>query len=783
VWLLATAAAAQIDIVPTTTLAKETGNNTSAADSFKAQTNGNAGAGNVSKLPIRSLLYPGASTKVYAHFMPWFGYSNHMNVGYSSDDPAQVKRQVADMVSRGIDGAIVDWYGPGKVPTDTATALLMREAEANPGFEVAIVEDAGAIKSCYNTAGCDVSQKVIDDLNYVADNYYVSPAYMRFGGRPVMFFFGLDAYKDKLDWSRIRANVRGNPLFIFRNSSAYTQQQTNGGFSWLATQSRSTATDGYMSLGYLDDFYKKSLLYPSLLTFGSGFKGFDDSLAAWGQNRYIGQYCGRTWLESMARAGLYYSAGNQLPALQLVTWNDYEEGTSLESGLDNCLSISASLSGTQLRWSLSGAGSEATIDHYRVYVSLDGQNLMKLADVATGVYGLDLAAFGLKPAGYTLHVQAYGKPSFQNKMSNAVAYTVVNQPPTATLALSTASGVAPVAVTASILASDADGSIASGVIDFGDATVVTAMTASRTYKTAGTYTVKATVTDDLGATTSATQTVTVSAPSVTIHTPTDQATVATPTRIRATALSGAAITVMKIYVDGVASYEVLKTAELDTSLSLAAGTRRVTVQAWDAAGAIFKSTMYVQAVAPSVTILAPGDGTSGDSPLRITAQANSAASVTAMKIYVDHVIAYENWGTATLDAILTLAPGTRRITVQAWDSAGAVFNSTVNVVVNPYVTIHSPYDYSSVNSPVRVSATAYSSVAVKVMRVYVDNKRVYETSGGDLQADIRMSSGGHRVTVQATDSSGAVFSRTVNISVQKAGCSGSNLIYGGRNGC
>src|SRR5207249_3044280 len=92
----------------TTTLTAETSNNTSAADSFTAQSNGNAGAGNVSKLPLRNLMYAGATTKIYAHFVPWFGFGDHMNVGYTSNDTTQVRKQLADMVSRGLDGAIID---------------------------------------------------------------------------------------------------------------------------------------------------------------------------------------------------------------------------------------------------------------------------------------------------------------------------------------------------------------------------------------------------------------------------------------------------------------------------------------------------------------------------------------------------------------------------------------------------------------------------------------------------------------------------------------------------
>src|ERR1041385_7155525 len=68
----------------TTTLTAETGNNTSTATSFTTQTNGNIGAANISKVSTRSLLYPGSTARIYAHFLPWFGFGDHMNVGYVS---------------------------------------------------------------------------------------------------------------------------------------------------------------------------------------------------------------------------------------------------------------------------------------------------------------------------------------------------------------------------------------------------------------------------------------------------------------------------------------------------------------------------------------------------------------------------------------------------------------------------------------------------------------------------------------------------------------------------
>src|SRR3954462_7311679 len=133
--------AADLAIQPTTTRTAETANNTSAAESFTTQTNGNPAGSNISKLPVRSLLYPGSTTKVYAHFMPWFGGTNHLNVGYKSDDPTQVARQVSDMRSRGLSGAIIDWYGPNKNPANNTSIYLKQEAEKYTDFDFAVTED------------------------------------------------------------------------------------------------------------------------------------------------------------------------------------------------------------------------------------------------------------------------------------------------------------------------------------------------------------------------------------------------------------------------------------------------------------------------------------------------------------------------------------------------------------------------------------------------------------------------------------------------------------------
>src|SRR5207247_9809077 len=82
--------AGNLFIQPTTTLQAQTSNNTSAGDSFQSQTNGNLGATNISTVDLHTLLYPGTTTKIYAHFMPWFGDPDPTPLGYNSHDPRQL---------------------------------------------------------------------------------------------------------------------------------------------------------------------------------------------------------------------------------------------------------------------------------------------------------------------------------------------------------------------------------------------------------------------------------------------------------------------------------------------------------------------------------------------------------------------------------------------------------------------------------------------------------------------------------------------------------------------
>lgn len=399
-------------LTPSTTLAAQTANNTSASGDFQNQVNGNLGANNVSKLDVHSLLYSGNKTKVLAQYLLWFGQSDHMNVGYTSDDPEQVQRQVQDMISRGIDGVIIDWYGPNNA-IDQATQLVMQEAQKHAGFSFAIMIDAGAIGANI-CDGCSPQQVLVNLLQYLEHEYFPSSAYLNIGGQPVVTNFNIDD-QYSVDWEAANGALKVPPRFLFQDNGGFSHAMSDGSYSWVMPEASN------YGLGYLSNFYYAGLGFSDKETMGAVYKGFNDALASWGSGRVMGQQCGQTWLQTFSQVNSIYSQGIQLPYLQLVTWNDYEEATEMESGIDNCFSLQASVSGNSLQWAING--DERTIDHYTVYASTDGENLAKLAETQPGTHSVDLCSLNIPAGNFQLFVQAAGKPSMANRMPGPVNYT------------------------------------------------------------------------------------------------------------------------------------------------------------------------------------------------------------------------------------------------------------------------------------------------------------------------------------------------------------------------
>lgn len=387
--------------------------NTSASPLFRGSSNGNlAGTTAVSKVDVHTLLYPGSTTKVLAHYLPWWGPSPRgLDVGYRSDDPRQAQRTFDDMASRGVDGVIVDWYGEGHF-VDTAWKASMPALAANPKMSFALMVDSGTFK--FNACkGCDLTQTILHQLDYMAREYFPSRQYLRHEGRPVVFEFGMEAV-GKPDWARIQA-ARPDVLWIHIHAHGLNLPASKGAFVWVEAQSKARAKDRPADLTGLDVFYNTATSQPSKIAVGGVWKGFDDSMAPWAaaSPHVLAQDCGKTWLEGFRILNEHYSAHQQIPFLQLVTWNDYEEGSALETGIASCVKIDARRVGQMLAVSLTHP---ENVDHLELYEQAGPASFRLVGRYAPSVTSIPLTERSSNP----YYLKAVGKPFMQNVISSAI---------------------------------------------------------------------------------------------------------------------------------------------------------------------------------------------------------------------------------------------------------------------------------------------------------------------------------------------------------------------------
>ena len=421
-------------IIPNTTLAAQTSNNTSAANSFpgceittvtngQCVDNGDLAASNVSKVNVHTLLSESQQgAKVYTTYIPYWVHGTHPNIGYSSQDSNQVTREISDLTSRGFDGVLVDWYGPGSYE-ESATEVLKSQLEQQNDLKFSLMIDQGAIEwhSCYPT--CSATQALLNIIAFARQQGYFSShaAIHNSDGKVIVLQFGMEAYS--INWTTIQ-NQNTDLEWIFENAGGFTNAYTVGAYGWLSP--KNPLQQGYEGLDYTQYFLHIASEHQSKKNWASTWKGFNDIVASWAPpgGRHIQQLCGKTWVDSWASVRAYTG---RLDAVQVVTWHDYEEGTEIQSGIDNCLSISASVSGNMLSWHV---GDESTLDHYVAYISNDGRNLMSLGDFYVGTEMIDLSQFNFAPGTYQVFVQAVGKPSIKNQMSPAATYTIHGSIPT-----------------------------------------------------------------------------------------------------------------------------------------------------------------------------------------------------------------------------------------------------------------------------------------------------------------------------------------------------------------
>ncbi len=284
-----------------------------------------------------------APAKLLAVYEPWFGHPQHIDVGYSSQDPVTLRRQIAEARKLGISGFVVDWYGDREPYIDKSYALLQSLA-GEEHFHVAVMYDESNQQTDLAT---DDALVALDSFRekYLAPDARGRQAYLTYQDRPVIFIFPKGGHTD---WNRVREETNKwnpAPLLIYEYRRTPFAAAFDGFYAWINPGPKGWAADGSAWGGdYLRGFYKSmQTTYPDKIAVGAVWPGFDDRKASWTLNRYMSRRCGETLADTMNVYRETVQAGDPIPFLLVATWNDYEEGSAIERDSEKCTSVTKAL--------------------------------------------------------------------------------------------------------------------------------------------------------------------------------------------------------------------------------------------------------------------------------------------------------------------------------------------------------------------------------------------------------------------------------------------------------
>ncbi|MGC3957284.1 MAG: glycoside hydrolase family 71/99-like protein [Verrucomicrobiota bacterium] len=256
---------------------------------------------------------------------------------YDSADPVVLEYHVLLMKLAGIDGVIVDWYGREShldygINNERTAALFQYTRKA--GLKFALCYEDRTVLQQINDGVLAATNAILhaqQTMLYVQNNYFGDPSYLQWSNRPVLLNFGPQYFKTNEQWEQIFSvlEATNHPAFFTEDNRLPLGV---GAFNWppmwlsLAPGARGVLSVAALE-NYLANFEQNSSTWPAFIS--SAFPRFHDVYQPAGVRDYWG-YLGDRKGE-MLRMTLTRAMTNHSALVQIVTWNDFGEGTVVET--------------------------------------------------------------------------------------------------------------------------------------------------------------------------------------------------------------------------------------------------------------------------------------------------------------------------------------------------------------------------------------------------------------------------------------------------------------------
>lgn len=257
---------------------------------------------------------------IWSHFHPLIGL-------YDSIDRDVLECHLLQMKIAGVDGVIVDWYGLGKAadyPPIHEASRAMFDAAGRHGMKFAVCYEDRSVAYMEELKMLkpeQVREHLTETVQWMQLEWFQKPQYFRMAGRPLLLNFGPIHIHDPADWSAALGSVPDRPAF-FGLHHLWKNAGGDGGFSWV----HKNAWQGKPEESVIHERLYKEFTHASndpAKLIVSAYPGFMD---VYKQSHPILEHRDGATMRESLRACMK----GPWDVVQLITWNDYGEGTMIE---------------------------------------------------------------------------------------------------------------------------------------------------------------------------------------------------------------------------------------------------------------------------------------------------------------------------------------------------------------------------------------------------------------------------------------------------------------------
>ena len=308
---------------------------------------------------------PSPSPAVFAHYMPWFKAETgpdgsytwehwqwfgkgkkhdpdrilengrrdiasvyYPKIGpYDGRDPSVLEYHLLTAKAAGIEGFIADWYGPDTYSDQVFSAMV--KAAERYGMKVAICLEEKSFFPGYAPVKtrADVQAEMKRQMQYVLNTHVQSPAYLQHRGSPVFLVF--NGYGETaVGVQTLSPQELSEVLSAFTNPAVlFLRLYYDPNFDGMGLGSYLWCTEAKSRKHYYGTSGAARDENRIVFTMGVANPGFDDSgVNGWGNGPRFTDRRGTGEYEDNWNDALHF----QPDAVQIATWNDFEEGTTIE---------------------------------------------------------------------------------------------------------------------------------------------------------------------------------------------------------------------------------------------------------------------------------------------------------------------------------------------------------------------------------------------------------------------------------------------------------------------